>query len=54
MRSVSLGRALSDLIRKGLESGCRIRFEDGFPVFDVPSDAPPVTTEMVRDLEDES
>ena len=54
MRSVSLGTAVSDLARKGLESGCRIRMENGFPVFDVPPGAPPVTTEMVKSLlEDE-
>ena len=53
-RDVSLGTAMSDLARKGLESGCRIRMEDGFPVFDVPPGSPPITLEMVQSLEDET
>lgn len=53
MRSVSVGTVVSDLARKGLESGCRIRMEDGFPVFDVPPGSPPSTLEQVKSLEDE-
>lgn len=53
MRSLPIGTVISDLIRKGLESGCKIRIEDGFPVFDIPPGAPPITLEMVKSLEDE-
>lgn len=53
MRSLPVGAVISDLARKGLESGTRIRMENGFPVVDVPADAPPITLEMVKSLEDE-
>ena len=49
----SLGRIVSDLARKGLAARSRIRYEDGFPVFDVPSDSPPITPEMIREALDE-
>lgn len=45
----SLGQVISDLARRGLApSQGRIRSEGGFPVFDVPADAPPITSDMVR------
>ncbi len=50
-RALSLGRAVSDLVRRGLASERPFRMVDGFPVFDLPPDTPPVTTEHVRDLE---
>jgi hypothetical protein len=53
MRSVSVGTVVSDLVRKTLESGCKIRMENGFPVFDVPPGSPPITLELVKSLEDE-
>lgn len=48
-RGVSLGRAVSDLARRGLSPSVAI-LADGvtFPRFDVPPDAPPITSEMVR------
>jgi len=52
-QSVSLGRALSELARRGL-TGTRIRVEGAMPVFDVPADAPPITPDMVRAALDES
>lgn len=45
----SLGQVVSELARKGLRPALR----HGFPVFDVPADAPPMTPEMVRLAEDE-
>ncbi len=52
-RGESLGAVVSTLVRTALlprESATR---GDGFPVFDVDSDAPPLTPDMVRDaLED--
>jgi hypothetical protein len=53
-RKSTLGRVLSDLARRGLAPQGRIRDEGGFPVFDVPAGAPPITPEMVREAEDDS
>ena len=50
-RALTLGRAVSDLVRRGLAAERPFRMVDGFPVFDLPPDTPPVTTEQVRDLE---
>jgi hypothetical protein len=53
-RKVSLGQAVSDLVRKGLTSEARVRRERGVVVFDLPEDSPPVTTESVKRLESET
>lgn len=53
-RGVSLGRVLSDLARRGLAPTVP-PLSDGvvFPCFQVPADAPPITSETVaRALED--
>lgn len=50
----TLGRVLSDLARRGLAPSGRIREKGGFPVFDVPAGAPPITSEMVREAEEDS
>jgi hypothetical protein len=53
-KRISLGKALSDLARRGLaptppsEVG-----PDALPVFDVPPDAPPITEDMVAAAIDE-
>jgi hypothetical protein len=50
----TIGEVVSELARRGLRPG-RTRRPDptGFPTFDVPEDAPPLTPEMVREaLED--
>lgn len=50
-----LGRVLSDLLRRGLARTRReITEEDGFPVFQVPDDAPAITSESVQAALDES
>jgi len=50
----SLGRVISDLARRGLAPRAdRIGCEDGFPVFRVDSDAPPITSDMVGAALDE-
>ncbi|MCY4574011.1 MAG: antitoxin [Gemmatimonadetes bacterium] len=52
-RGESMGTVLSALARAGLRPREHAVRADGFPVFDVPPDAPPLTSEMVRDaLED--
>jgi hypothetical protein len=47
----SVGSVISELARRGLvpHQGAR----SGFPTFDVPADAPPITPEMVQRALDE-
>lgn len=52
-RGVSLGRAVSELIRRGLRGPTPIREVDGVFVFDLPANSPEVTTDLVRRLEAE-
>lgn len=52
-RGVSLGQAISELIRQGLDSQCRIIEENGLYVLSLGPDAPKVTSEDVyKALED--
>jgi hypothetical protein len=52
-RSLTLGKAASELIRKGLRAPTPTRVENGFVVFDVPPDSPPITLELVNRVRDE-
>ena len=54
-RSVSLGRVLTDLARKGLASASEFdrRPETGFPMFRVPPGARPVSLDDMNRVEDE-
>lgn len=54
-RSVSVGRVLSDLARRGLNTPAKTtrRAESGFPVFQVGGGAPPITLDDVKRLDDE-
>jgi hypothetical protein len=49
-RSVALGKAASELVRKGFASPTPTRVVNGFVVFDVPADSPKITTERVKEL----
>ncbi|MGH9469753.1 MAG: antitoxin [Terriglobia bacterium] len=49
-RGITLGKAASELIRRGASYQIGIRRINGFPVFDVPEDFPAITTEQVRKL----
>jgi len=52
-RGESIGAVVSSLARAALRPRGPATRPDGFPVFDVGPDAPPLTPEMVRDaLED--
>ena len=52
-RGESLGTVVSSLARAALQPREHATRDDGFPVFDVGPDAPPLTPDMVRDaLED--
>ena len=48
----TLGRVISELARKGLRPERREGDRSGFPVFDVPSDALPITLERVKQAEE--
>jgi len=52
-RSISIGKAVSELARRGLQSRESKASRSGFPVFDVPKDARPLTVEQVKRDEDE-
>lgn len=52
-RSVALGKAVSELVRRGLSLNRPIRFVNGLPVVELPPDSPRVTSKKVRELEAE-
>jgi hypothetical protein len=52
-RSVALGKAASDLMRKGLSTRTPTRLVNGFVVFDIEPGGPKITSERVRELESE-
>jgi len=49
-RSVSLGKAASELVRRGFSSPAPTKIVNGIVVFDVPPDSPRITSERVREL----
>jgi len=52
-RSLRLGKAVSELVRRGIAAPVRTRLVNGLHVIDLPADSPKVTTELVRKLEAE-
>ena len=52
-RDVSIGKAVSDLVRRGLRAPLRTRIVNGFHVVELPPDSPIVTSEDVKRLQDE-
>lgn len=50
---ISLGKAASELIRRGLRYQLRTRKLNGMPVFEVPDSFPVITTEEIGDLLDD-
>ncbi len=52
-RSLALGKAVSELVRRGIATPCPTRVVNGLTVFELPADSPPVTTKRVRELEAE-
>ena len=52
-RRLSLGRAASELIRRGARYQLRAKKVNGLPVLDAPDDFPAITSEQVRELLDE-
>jgi hypothetical protein len=53
LRGQSLGKAVSDLVRRGLNAPTPSQDKDGLVVFQLPADSPAVTTEDVRRIESE-
>jgi len=53
LRGVSLGKTVSDLMRKGLSASTPAQDKDGLVVFQLPADSPKVTTDDVRRIEAE-
>jgi hypothetical protein len=51
--SISLGRAVSDLVRRGLAAPRHTRIVNGLLVFDLPPDSPKVTTKQLLELDAE-
>ena len=50
----TVGKVLSELAKKGLRPQLHEAVKSGFPVFEVPADAPPITLEMVKQAEEEN
>ena len=51
-RAISLGQAASDLVHRGAGSIPQFKTKNGWVVFDLPPDAPPLTNEMLDGLEE--
>jgi hypothetical protein len=52
-RSVGLGKAVSELLRRGISAVRPMRMVNGIYVVDLPEDSPRITSEHVRALEAE-
>ena len=52
-RSLAMGKAVSELVRRGLSAPVKTRAVNGLVVFDVPPDSGRVTSELVKRLESE-
>jgi hypothetical protein len=50
-RSLPLGKAVSELVRRGLSAATPTRIVNGLQVFDLPRDSPRVSTKKIRELE---
>jgi hypothetical protein len=51
-RDVAIGKAVSELVRRGLRAPLQTRLVNGFHVVELPPDSPPVTTDDVEKLRD--
>jgi hypothetical protein len=52
-RSLALGKAVSELVQRGLRAPLATKVVNGIVVFDIPPDSPPISSEHVRKLESE-
>jgi hypothetical protein len=51
-RDISVGKAVSELVRRGLHAPLQTRVINGFHVVDLPAGSPLITREHVRKLEE--
>ncbi len=51
LRGISLGKTVSDLVRRGLVAPTASQDKGGLVVFQLPADSPTVTTDDVRRIE---
>jgi hypothetical protein len=52
-RDITVGKAVSELVRRGLRAPIQTRVVNGFHVIELPPGSPPVTIEHIRKLEEE-
>jgi hypothetical protein len=52
-RALGLGKAVSELVRRGISASRPTRTVNGLLIFDLPANSPRVTTNTVRELEGE-
>jgi len=52
-RDVAIGKAVSELVRRGLRAPLQTRMVNGFHVVELPQDSPPIRSEDVKKLQDE-
>ena len=52
-RDVALSKAVSDLVRRGLNAPLRTRIVNGFHVVELPPGSAPVSAEEVKNLQDD-
>jgi hypothetical protein len=52
-RNLAMGKAVSELVRRGLQAPLRTRVVNGFHVVDLPAGSPTVTADDVKRLQDE-
>ena len=52
-RSLALGKAASELVRRGANAPVRTRMVNGFVVFDIPAGGAKITSQRVKELESE-
>jgi hypothetical protein len=50
-RSLGLGKAVSELVRRGLTTQRPTRTVNGLQVFDLPPDSPPVNRKKIEEIE---
>jgi hypothetical protein len=52
-RDIPLGKAVSELVRRGLQAPLQTRLVNGFHVVELPRGSPTVTGEQIRKLQEE-
>lgn len=52
-RDITVGKAVSELVRRGLHAPLQTRVVNGFHVVELPAGSPQVTSEHIRNLEEE-